>query len=98
MSKRFLIIICGLFAMPSVVGVLAQNQSPSNAPDVQIASSNIDSQGVRHYRLGPGDLIDVRVFGQPDLNSTVEIDEDGNISSLPFIEDPIPARCRNEKE
>jgi polysaccharide export outer membrane protein len=38
------------------------------------------------------------VFGQSDLNSTVEIDEDGNISSLPFIEDPIPAKCRNEKE
>jgi len=40
----------------------------------------------------------VRVFGQSDLNSTVEVDEDGNISSLPFIEEPIPAKCRNEKE
>lgn len=48
--------------------------------------------------MGPGDILDVRVFGQPDLNSTVEIDEDGNISSLPFIEDPIPAKCRNEKD
>jgi polysaccharide export outer membrane protein len=28
----------------------------------------------------------------------VEIDEDGNVSSLPFVEDPIPAKCRNEKE
>jgi hypothetical protein len=43
-------------------------------------------------------LLDVRVFGQSDLNSTVEVDEDGNISSLPFIEEPIPAKCRNEKE
>jgi polysaccharide export outer membrane protein len=58
----------------------------------------MDSQGIRRYRVGPGDLLDVRVFGQPDLNSTVEIDEDGNISSLPFVEDPIPAKCRNEKE
>ena len=48
--------------------------------------------------MGPGDILDVRVFGQPDLNSTVEIDEDGNISSLPFVEDPIPAKCKNEKE
>ena len=40
----------------------------------------------------------MRVFGQPDLNSTVDVDEDGNISSLPFVEDPIPAKCRNEKE
>jgi protein involved in polysaccharide export with SLBB domain len=43
-------------------------------------------------------LLDVRVFGQPDLNSTVEVDEDGNLSSLPFIEEPIAAKCRNEKE
>src|SRR5205814_7570777 len=71
----------------------------TTVPDFQPSSStNIDNQGVRRYRLGPGDLIDVRVFGQPDLNSQVEIDEDGNISSLPFIEDPIPAKCRNEKE
>ncbi len=97
MSKRLLIIFCLLFAVPSVVAVFAQNQS-AGAPDFQTASSGVDNQGVRHYRLGPGDLLDVRVFGQPDLNSTVEIDEDGNISSLPFIEDPIPARCRNEKE
>ena len=97
MSKRLLIICCLLFAVPSVVAVLAQNQS-IGAPDFQTAPSGVDNQGVRHYRLGPGDLLDVRVFGQPDLNSQVDIDEDGNISSLPFIEDPIPARCRNEKE
>ena len=98
MSKRLLIIFCLLFVVPSVVAVLAQSQTTGNVPEFQTASSGVDSQGIRHYRLGPGDLLDVRVFGQPDLNSTVEIDEDGNISSLPFIEDPIPARCRNEKE
>src|SRR6185503_15708061 len=53
---------------------------------------------MRRHRLGAGDILDVRVFGQPDLTSMVEVDEDGNISSLPFIEEPIPAKCRNEKE
>ena len=43
-------------------------------------------------------MLDVRVFGQPDLNAVVEVDSDGNISSLPFLEAPIPARCRTEKE
>src|SRR5207253_367120 len=85
MSKRLLIIFCALFAVPSAAAVFAQNQS-TGAPDFQTASSGVDNQGVRHYRLGPGDLIDVRVFGQPDLNSQAEIDEDGNISSLPFVE------------
>ena len=55
-------------------------------------------QGIKKYLLGPGDVVDVRVFGQPDLNTTAAVDSDGNISSLPFLETPIPAKCRTEKE
>src|SRR5205085_5410592 len=57
------------------------------------SSNSVDIQGRSRYLVGPGDLLDVRVFGQPDLNSTVEIDDEGNISSLPFLEEPIPAMC-----
>jgi polysaccharide biosynthesis/export protein len=96
MSKRTFIIFATVFGLGAVFSILALAQSPVMSPD--LASSAMDSQGIRRYRVGPGDLLDVRVFGQPDLNSTVEIDEDGNISSLPFIEDPIPAKCRNEKD
>jgi polysaccharide biosynthesis/export protein len=101
MSRKLLFIFGALFALSALGAVIASAQSPSpNVPDYQPQSvtAGIDNQGVRRYRLGPGDILDVRVFGQPDLNSTVEIDEDGNISSLPFIEDPLPARCKNEKE
>ena len=71
-------------------------QSPMPAlPD---SSNSVDIQGRSRYLVGPGDLLDVRVFGQPDLNSTVEIDDEGNISSLPFLEEPIPAMCHNEKD
>lgn len=94
MSKRTFIIFAAVFSLGAVFSVLALAQSPS-APS---PSNATEDQGSRRYRVGPGDLLDVRVFGQPDLNSTVEIDEDGKISSLPFIEDPIPAKCRNEKE
>jgi polysaccharide export outer membrane protein len=48
------------------------------------------------YLLGPGDVLEIRVFGQHDLNSTVQVDSDGNLSSLPFL-DPIPAKCRTER-
>lgn len=97
MSKRTLIIFAAVFSLGAVFSVLALAQSPQTGPS-DLPTSSLDNQGVRRYRVGPGDLLDVRVFGQPDLNSTVEIDEDGNISSLPFIEEPIPAKCRNEKE
>jgi polysaccharide biosynthesis/export protein len=96
MSKRTFIIFAAVFSLGAVFSILALAQAPGMSPD--LPSSAMDSQGIRRYRVGPGDLLDVRVFGQPDLNSTVEIDEDGNISSLPFIEDPIPAKCRNEKD
>ncbi len=59
---------------------------------------SVDNQGIRNYLLGPGDVLDVRIFGQPDLNAIAEVDSDGNLSSLPFLEEPIPARCRTEKE
>ena len=93
MRKKLLI----LFAVFAALGVTAFAQTQSGGTDFQ-PSSGVDNQGIRRYRLGAGDVLDVRVFGQPDLNSTVEIDEDGNISSLPFVEDPIPAKCKNEKE
>ncbi len=100
--KKFLIPIVALFGCYTVISVLAQSQSQPQTqpmtPIYQPGSSSVDEQGIRGYRLGPGDILDVRIWGQSDLNSTVEIDEDGNISSLPFIDDPIPAKCRTERE
>jgi polysaccharide export outer membrane protein len=91
-ARVLLIAIVGLFA---VLSVLAQEQS--QAP-VSSQSTSMDLQGVRNYLLGPGDVLDVRVFGNPELNSVAEVDGDGNISSLPFLEKPIRAQCLSEKE
>lgn len=59
----------------------------------------MDIQGSKAYLLGPGDVLDIRVFGQPDLSTNMaQIDSDGNLSSLPFLEQPIPAKCRTDKQ
>jgi polysaccharide export outer membrane protein len=60
--------------------------------------NTVDKPGVDRYLLGPGDVLEVKVFGQQDLMAMVDVDSDGNISSLPFIETPIPAKCRTAKE
>jgi protein involved in polysaccharide export with SLBB domain len=83
-------------ASPVTQSPAPTTQSP--LPSFPDTSNSIDLSGRSRYLVGPGDLLDVRVFGQPDLNSTVEIDDEGNISSLPFLEEPIPAMCRNEKD
>lgn len=92
MRKKLLI----LFTLFAALSVTAFAQTQMGGIDFQ-PTSGVDS-GIKRYRLGAGDIIDVRIFGQPDLNGQYEIDEDGNISSLPFIENPIPAKCKNEKE
>lgn len=98
MKVSLSIVLLALLIAPSLA--LGQEQGPSMPPPQGSGSgsSGVDNQGIRNYLLGPGDMLDVRVFGQPDLNAIVEVDSDGNISSLPFLEAPIPAKCRNEKE
>src|SRR6266849_4078428 len=94
MNKTRILLIT-IVSLVAVLSVLAQEQSQVPTPR---QSPAIDLQGVRNYLLGPGDVLDVRVFGQSDLNTQAEIDGDGNISSLPFLEKPIRAQCLTEKE
>jgi polysaccharide biosynthesis/export protein len=94
MTARILLIAAILCCLVFLLTAHAQEQS---APSVQ-SPPTVDNQGIRNYLLGPGDVLDVRIFGQPDLNATAEVDSDGNISSLPFLETPISAKCRTEKD
>ena len=100
MRAKILLILFALlcFSAPAAV-VNAQDQGQSQAP-VESATTMpgvVSDLGIQNYVLGPGDTIDVRIFQQPDLSSTADVDAQGNISSLPFIE-PVRAQCRTEKE
>lgn len=89
------------FVSLAPVAQAQQQSAPAPPPTVvQPASSQVsmDVMGIRKYLLGPGDTLDVRVFGQPEMNWIGEVDSDGNLSSLPFVDKPIPARCRTDKE
>ena len=96
MSNKMLI-LAAIIVMVAMGASTTRAQEQAQGP-VSGSNAGVDSQGIRNYLLGPGDVLDVRVFGQSDLSSTVEIDSDGNISSLPFLETPIRAQCRTEKE
>jgi len=97
MRVKFLLVIT--FALASSIAVLAQQQQePQQSPTTGVGqSSPLDIQGIKTYLLGPGDVVEIRVFGQADLSSTAQVDSEGNLSSLPFLEVPIPAKCRTEK-
>lgn len=97
--KRALTLVA-LLSLASPAVVISQQQQGAPAPSSPMISRtpSVETQGIRNYLLGPGDVLDVRVLFQTELNAIVEIDSDGRISSLPFVESPIPAQCRTEKE
>lgn len=97
MKVKVLPLLTLLACLGLPLGVQAQDPGAGQVQTPQ-QMAGVETQGIRNYLLGPGDVIDVRIFGQPDLNTLAEVDSDGNISSLPFLETPIPAKCRSEKE
>jgi polysaccharide biosynthesis/export protein len=50
------------------------------------------------YRIGPGDVLDVRVARAPELSrESVRVDQSGNIR-MPMLDVDIPAACQTEGE
>jgi polysaccharide export outer membrane protein len=99
MKVKLSLIVAAAFVLS--LGVFAysqEQQQPQSPPPPPQGPSSLDVQGIKSYLLGPGDVLDVRVFGQPELSSSVQVDSDGNLSSLPFLEKPIVAKCRTDKD
>jgi polysaccharide biosynthesis/export protein len=97
--KLSLIIAVALVCSLAIFAYAQEPQQQQSAPPASPQGpSPLDVQGIKTYLLGPGDVLDVRVFGQPELSSSVQVDSDGNLSSLPFLEKPILAKCRTDKD
>lgn len=65
-----------------------------NAP----AKPTATTRSSEHYRIGPGDVLDVRVFNKPQFSRDgVRVDGRGMIR-MPFIEGEIQAACMTEQQ
>jgi protein involved in polysaccharide export with SLBB domain len=98
MKVKLSLIVAVAFVFSLALFTYAQDPQPQGPPPQPQGPSSLDVQGIKSYLLGPGDVLDVRVFGQPELSSSVQVDSDGNLSSLPFLEKPIVATCRTDKD
>jgi polysaccharide biosynthesis/export protein len=89
----------------AAVGLITAAQQQPTAVAVQTPvpnSSNIqkvrETESDERYRIGPGDLLDIRVFRRPELSrDAVRVDARGVIR-MPLIKDEIGAACRTEGE
>jgi polysaccharide export outer membrane protein len=93
-TTRYVFMIAGLLTFGSSLAA-AQNENASITPSQAARSS---SPGDDRYRMGPGDVIDVTVFGKPQFSRQgVKIDARG-MMRMPLVKQEIMAACRTEDE
>ena len=68
-----------------------------NAQEKIVNVSNTQEPAKRAYLVVPGDKIEGKVLGEDQFNFTTTIAEDGYFE-VPFVEEPILAKCRSERE
>jgi polysaccharide export outer membrane protein len=95
-----LLSLCCAFAATAAAQDSASGSS-SSVGTVNTGGSGVsapgEAAGVKKYLLGPGDVLDLRVYNEPQFNGMLVVDDEGNIS-VPFVEQPITAQCRNDRE
>src|ERR1043165_242236 len=50
------------------------------------------------YRIGPGDVLDIRIYNRPQLSREAVRVEGNGMIRMPLIENEIQAACRTEGE
>lgn len=84
--------------VPAVAPGQADNSAPTNAPRVTDNDKRADGQPDTRYRIGPGDVLEVRVSRAPELSRDgVRVDQRGMIR-MPMWDDDVPAACLTEGE
>ena len=91
MRWKYLAVLGGLLcALP----LAAQTPPTANAP-ATVAQSKSQAEP---YRIGPGDVLDVRVFNKPQFSrESVRVTVRGTIR-MPLLEKEVRAACRTEEE
>jgi polysaccharide biosynthesis/export protein len=99
-SNRFAAVtMTALLVLCVAVGVRSQERpgaAVSGAPSNPEVSGSPGPQTLSRYVIGIGDVLDIRVFGRPQLTrDAVRVDGRGKIR-MPLLEDEIQASCRTE--
>jgi polysaccharide export outer membrane protein len=78
-----------------------QPQTPTAQPGATAQTVSDAMSGTmtarREYQLGPNDVVELRVFGEPQFDGSFAVDGDGKLV-VPFVDQPIDAQCRTIKD
>ena len=93
------LLVAAVLTVMSQLSLAQQAVAPAAAP----AITKVDQSGAAtrlaeddRYQIGPGDLLDVRVYGRAELTREVRVTNQGTIR-LPFLEE-IRVACQTEAQ
>jgi len=89
--------LCSAFAATAAAQDGSSGGSSPQTGVVNAGGSSPEAAGVKKYLLGPGDVLDLRVYNEPQFNDRLVVDDEGNIQ-VAFVEHPISAQCRTDRE
>jgi polysaccharide biosynthesis/export protein len=101
-SITWSIVLVALFVFPAQAQQSVAAPSPDDSHAVAMTSSERVSDARedsdQRYRIGPGDILDIRVFNKPQFNREgVRVDPRGMIR-MPLIKEEIVAACQTETQ
>jgi len=88
-----------LILVASFASAAAQQTTASNAPP-QPAQPTVTyaADGDNRYRIGPGDVLDIRILNRPNLSREAVRVEGNGMIRMPLIDSEIMAACKTEGE
>lgn len=98
---HFLFSACvSVVGLPLSASVVAGQQAPASQSSIAAASSSTKSpSGLEdRYRIGPGDVLDIRVFNRANLSRDAVRVEGSGMIRMPLIDAEIQAACKTEGE
>src|SRR5687768_10584178 len=85
-----------------IVAALAFSTTAQQPSDKNLAASNhqvsTTLSGDEVYRIGPGDVLNIRIYSKPQLGRDAVRVEGNGMIRMPLIETDIQAACRTEGE
>lgn len=100
MKNKFLllaVLTVGLFQITFGQERTSPTRVTSDVVPINVTSDTPPQLEKGGYLVGPGDVIAVRILGEPQFDFTATIDEDGKFQ-VPFFEKSVMAKCKTEKE
>jgi polysaccharide export outer membrane protein len=87
-----------ILALLFTVRLSSYGQQSSAVTSASPVSLNATTSSDDRYRIGPGDVIDIRIYNRPNLSRDAVRVEGNGMIRMPLIDTEIQAACRTEGE